>query len=175
MAIYSNSNGSSIIMKFRDRFLEHHPCPEGVEALENCNGRKDIFTLLASPTASDFLMRSILEGWGPSVSDMESVFKPYLNGRFTAHYINGDRKIGTQIWCNAPIVTIDDDVRWLVLVGCDGMVTINDWQVVRIIVDKNSKIGLKCSDKSIVIVDNYGGVIHKLGGNPKITDKTNGR
>ena len=59
--------------------------------------------------------------------------------------------------------------------GCDGMVTINDWQVVRILVDKNSKIGLRCSDKSIVIVDNYGGVIHKLGGNPKIKDKTNGR
>lgn len=156
------------IRDYQERLKMHDPCKDGLEAFSRCRSRKDIFELVGSPEATDYFLKSIAEGWGPEPEDVEKVFRPYLNGGLTVVNKIGDRKVRSQVWCRSDNVSINDAVRWLILVGCRGDVYISDWQVVKIFVDANSSISLHCSPNSIVYVENYGGEIRNVEGDCKI-------
>ena len=156
------------IRDFQERLKMHAPCEEGAEAFSRCKSRKDVFELLGGPMATDYFLQSIAEGWGPAPEDMESVFRPYLNGGLTITTKTDERKIRSQVWCRADAVTVPDAVRRLVLLGCRGDVYINDWQVVKIFLDANSSVRVHCRPNSIVYVESYGGEIRGVEGECKI-------
>lgn len=153
------------ISDYKEELVKHAPCKEGAMAFDKCKSRKDVFELIGQPVACDFFMKSLEEGWGPSPEDFESIFRPYINGALTIKYHIGERKLHSQIWCNADEISIDNSVRWLILVGCNGEINIKDWQVVKIFIDKNSNVELKCGANSIVYVSNFGGKFKDISGN----------
>ena len=144
---------------------KHNPCDEGMVALEKCHTRKKAFELLASPVGCDYFLKSIQEGWGPSVSDFLDNFLPYINGALTVKNETKNRLVRSQVWSNSRLIEIDDDIRWLILIGCQGKVRIKPFQVVKIYVDINSNVEIEGSERSIIYIKNYGGRVfdpHKV-------------
>ena len=171
MSIFNKSDAErSAIQEFRKRYVEHAPCSDGAEAFSKCGSRKDVFRLALSPTGVDFFLKSIMDGWGPSPDDVLSAFGAFVNGRLTVRNENGDRVTSAQMWCGENHITVDDSVRWLVLVGCVGKVEINKWQVVHVFVDSSSRVEIIAHDNSIVYVTNYGGKITGVFGRARIND-----
>ena len=156
------------IREFGESLKMHAPCDKGAEAFSRCKSRKDVFELIGDPSATDFFLKSIADGWGPTPEDIETIFRPYVNGGLTAIHAMGDRKLRSQVWCRSDEVSVPDSVRWLILIGCRGAVKIADWQVVKIFMDANCSVNLECSPNSIVYVENYGGEIRNVKGECKI-------
>lgn len=160
------------IKDFKELMLRHNPCKEGLDAFEKCTSRKDVFDLIASPIAYDFLMKSVRDGWGPTPDDIAQIFKYYVNGRCTTIFRDEMRSIRSQVWCNSKEVKVDDKIRTMILFGCHGDIEIGKWQVVRLIVDKNCDIDIICPDSSAyVIVENYGGSVYDMYGNCNIYER----
>jgi len=156
------------IRDYQESLKMHAPCSEGVDAFSRCKNRKDVFSLIGSPVAADYFLKSISDGWGPTPDDMEKVFRPYLNGGLTSTHDMGGRKLRSQVWCRADEVSVPDSVRWLMLIGCRGVVKIANWQVVKIFIDANSSVSIECAPDSVVYVENYGGEIRNVNGKCKI-------
>lgn len=161
------------VSEYKRIYLDHEPCAEGMEAFSRCYSRKDAYELALSPLACDFFLKSIRDGWGPTPDDIEAVFGPYLGNGYTPNYNTDSRQVRCQMWCKCDRVSVDDSIRMITLVGCRGRVDITGWQVIKILVDSNSDIDLYCSDNSIVLVENYGGVVRDKNGNAKIKDYGN--
>lgn len=159
------------IKEYKELAYAHEPCEEGRELFDSCTSRKGVFDLMVSPRAYDFVMKSVKEGWGPSPVDIENIFKYYVNGRHTSTYRINERNIKSQVWCRTKDVNIDDPIRTVLLFGCTGNIVIRQWQVVRIIMDKNCDIDIECPDNAIVIIDNYGGSVYDMYKNCKIYDR----
>lgn len=155
------------ILDYGKELVRRSPCQEGLDEFNKCKSRKDFFELIGKPVACDYFLESIREGWGPSPSEFESLFRPYINGALTIKFNIGDRSVQSQIWCNVGEITIDNSIRWLILIGCRGRVKVSNWQVVKIFVDKYSAVDLDCSRHSIVYVENYGGSVSDVNGNCK--------
>lgn len=157
------------IREFGESLKMHDPCKDGLEAFLRCKSRKEVFELIGGPKSADYLLKAIAEGWGPSTDDIESIFRPYLNGGMTiVNKLDDGRKMRAQVWCRADVVSAPDPVRWLVLLGCRGDVYVSDWQVVKVFLDANSSVRLHCAPNSIVYVENYGGEIRGVEGECKI-------
>lgn len=155
------------IEEFKTICKDRQPCSEGWEAFMRCHSRREVFELLSSPLACDFLLSSIEEGWGPEPRDMERAFRPFLNGGITNVFSTELRKVKSQVWCRADEVEVEDGIRWLILIGCQGTVKVGDWQVVKIFVDAHSVVDIEASPNSIVYVENRGGRIRDINGNCK--------
>lgn len=155
------------ISEYTNICKDHNPCEEGLSQLENCKTRREAFNLLASPVACDYFLQSIQEGWGPGPRDVERLFRPYINGGLSAIYSADNKRIKTQVWCRCDEVEIEDDVRWLILVGCQGVVNISDYQVVKIFVDSHSVVEINASKGALVYIVNYGGRVRDVNGNCK--------
>lgn len=100
------------------------------------------------------------EGWGPTPSDIESTFRPYINGAYTVNLkLSNDRTAKSQVWCNADNIVVDDDVRAIVVIGCNAEIVVNNWQVLKILVDHRSRVEIVASPNSVVFVESYGGKV----------------
>lgn len=161
------------IEEFKAKCQDKEPCEQGWDAFMRCRNRREVFELLSSPIACDFLLDSIEEGWGPEPRDMERIFRPFLNGGITNVFATELRKVKSQVWCRADEVEIEDDIRWLILIGCRGTVRIKDWQVVKIFVDAYSSVEIDAAPNAVVYVENRGGRVKSVKGNCKY--KINGR
>lgn len=162
------------LSEIKHLFEEHAPCEKGREQFLACRTRVQVFNLVASPYAYDYVMRSISEGWGPSTLEFARTFKPYINGKRTVYYSTPEKKIPIQVWCNTDRVEIDSDVRWVMLIGCSGHIEIPEWQTVKLIVDKNTNVLVDAAQSSLVYVENYGGKVMDINGNCRIRNKING-
>lgn len=172
MSLFYNTQSSiSALARYQQEMEKHNPCPEGLEAFRECRSRKRAFELAVSPLAVDFFLRSMSEGWGPSPEEVETVFRPYINGGLTVRSDIGDRTISSQMWCGSEYVIVNDNVRWLVLVGCKGTVEIKRWQVVKILADASTDVHVTCDETSVVMVENYGGKITDSEGRARIINK----
>lgn len=155
------------INDFKEELLRRSPCEEGIAEFNKCKNRKDFFELVGKPIACDYFLTSIQEGWGPTPQDFESLFRPYINDSLTITFTVGDRIVRSQVWCNTGEIMVDDSIRWLVLIGCRGRVKVANWQVVKIMVDKNSNVEVDCSRNGIAYIENYGGIVSDVNGNCK--------
>lgn len=162
--------GIMTITDYQEELFDRNPCVEGIEAFKKCLCRKDFFELVGQPVACGYFLKSIQDGWGPSPQDFESLFRPYINGSHTISFKVGNRKMRSQVWCNSGDISIDDSVRWLILIGCRGVVKITNWQVVKIFVDRNSRVDIDCDKNSLVYVENYGGKVSDVHGNCKFME-----
>jgi hypothetical protein len=147
------------ISDYRNAIVSHAPCEEGLKAFEQCRNRKALFELIGSPLGCDYFLKSIQDGWGPTKADFLSIFLPYVNGSYTIRFDADGRMIRSQIWSGVSYVEIDDSVRWLILIGCEGRVRIKPFQVVKIFVDASSNVQIEAGENSIVYVKNYGGYV----------------
>ena len=163
--------GQMTISDYGALLREHTPCSEGEVAFSRCRTRKDVFDLIGGPVGVDFFLDSIRAGWGPTPKDFGAVFAPYINGKTTVSTTVGARRVQSQVWCEVDHVSVDDNIRWVVLIGCRGRVTIREWQVVKVFLDKNSSVTLDCAPGSIVYVENYGGEVRSVNGDCKIIEK----
>lgn len=144
---------------FKKIYAQHSPCDDGRDKFEQCKTRQEAYNIAASPLGSDFLVRAINDGWGPTPDDIYEVFHGYINGRKNAIYSTEDKKIAAQIWCKSSSLDIDQNVRWATLIDCHGSLTVKPWQVLKLIVDKRTDITIKGSSNAIICVENYGGII----------------
>ena len=148
------------ILDYQEKLQSHHPCEEGEESFLRCRSRKEVFECLAHPKHADFLLQSMKEGWGPTPSDIESIFRPYINGAYTVNLkLSNDRSAKSQVWCNADNIVVDDDVRAIVVIGCNAEIVVNNWQVLKILVDHRSRVEIVASPNSVVFVESYGGKV----------------
>ena len=148
--------------------MGHDPCSDGVEALSSCATRADVYAVAAHPMYYDFLYRSMVEGWGPTPADIHKTFRPYINGARSAKYKTKERTILSQIWCRSDRVDVPEDVRVVLLFGCHGTITVKPWQVVKIVVDPESRVAIVGASSSLVYIENYGGHVEDVSGITKI-------
>lgn len=171
MGVYSiTDNKGDILSGYRDRLIAHSVSDEEAGCVKKCRTRKAMFELLASPVGIDMLMESLKGGWGMSAEDFYCIFRHFVNGETTVMSDIGNRCMSSQVWCDSDEVSISEDVRWVILIGCSGTVEIPKWGVVKIFMDPSTTIDLVCGDSSIVYVENYGGTISHMIGNAKVNN-----
>lgn len=157
------------ILDYREELQKHSPCKEGATSFDECKSRKEVFELLAHPKYADYVLKSMQEGWGPAKDDILSIFRPYINGAYTVKIkLNENRTAYTEVWCDAGEISIRDNVRFLLVIGCNGVINIKNWQVVKIMLDSNSRVEINAAENSLVFVESYGGKVTDVNGNCKI-------
>lgn len=157
------------ILDYQEKLQQHSPCEEGATSFIGCKNRKEVFEMLANPKYADFVLKSMKEGWGPGKEDFVSVFRPYLNGAHSVKIkLNENRIAYSEVWCDADEITIGNNIRFLLVIGCNGIINIKSWQVVKIMVDSNSRVEINAPKNSLVFVESFGGKISDINGNCKI-------
>jgi len=148
------------ISEYKKLAESYNPCQEGLSALMECGTRMDVFDLSVNPLCYDFFLRSIKKGWGPTPEDIQNVFSPYINGGRRVKCGKDKTEHLCEMWSGNGELSVSDELRRIVLIGWIGDVIVGEWQTVKIITDKNSKINVHCGDNAIAFIENYGGEVN---------------
>lgn len=101
------------ISDYRKIITEHSPCPGGLSEFMAAHTRSDVFRCIIDGNNTDFFLKSMRDGWGPKVEDVERIFARHINGP-----ICGD----VAVWCGySGLIMLPREVKRIVLCGCGEM------------------------------------------------------
>jgi len=148
------------ISDYKQHMSEFNPCQDGSLAFQNCRTRLEVFDLMLSPQGYDFFMKSIRDGWGPRVTDIEATFKNYINGQRISRYENDGKVHYAQMWVgDHKTARIFRSTRRVLLVDFKGELHIEDWQFLEIVTAGDTDVAISSGPNSSVLAKSYGGKI----------------
>lgn len=127
----------------------HGACDYYLARWSACRSKAELFDLACSAEGLGFLARGLHEGWGATVGDLLSIFRAFVNGRYTSvqHRGESDREYDSAIWCGYD-GDIDVATTCAGIFGCRGTVTVKPLHVCSIFVDPSCDIEIACPDTS---------------------------
>ena len=153
------------IEEYRKIMESHGPCGEGADMFRACGTRADVFRTALSPLCTDWLLRSMVDGWGPDIDDMARIFARYVNGGMTVtECFPSGRKVCSQMWtgpCDAPVA---DGVTRLVMVGCTGTVRVKRrYGFLEVLAGPGTDAKIAFARDGILVVRPFGGQVTGSG------------
>lgn len=134
-------------------------CNEYTKKINGVLSKRQLVDIVLDSNGASWLPELQKEGLGLPYETIIREFKGYINGRYIAEHKNKKSNGYTSsiYCCYAESDTINVNTTLTTLLGCSVNVKIRENDFVRLYVDKNCDITIKCPDNSRCLVDYWDG------------------
>lgn len=153
------------IQEYIELIKRHDPCKEGVELMEVCSTRYDLYKLSLSPVCTGWFLNSIRDGWGLSIDDISRLFSRYVNGGMTVKEIlPSGRALCSQMWTGKSSVILDDEVCRIILLGFKGKVHVmKKYGFLEVYAGPETEAVVSFCDSGLMLLRQFGGNVKGTG------------